>query len=119
MVLSVLVCSSVRVTPSLEVVPLVFSSLGVSLVRSTSFQFQKPRKRHPLTFSGVMLINVTQALGEMCIVFPVSGGYYTLAARMLDPSFAFAMGWNYVLQWAVVLPLEIVSVSEWACTILY
>ena len=63
-----------------------------------------------------MLINVTQALGEMCIVFPVSGGYYTLASRMLDQSFAFAMGWNYVLQWAVVLPLEIVShTSASAC----
>ncbi|KAG6830788.1 hypothetical protein H0H87_007041 [Tephrocybe sp. NHM501043] len=56
---------------------------------------------------GIMLINVTQALGEMCILFPVSGGFYTLAARFLDPSFAFAMGWNYYLQWAVVLPLEI------------
>lgn len=56
---------------------------------------------------GVMLINVTQALGEMAIVFPVSGGFYTLASRMLDPSFAFALGWNYVFQWAVVLPLEI------------
>lgn len=56
---------------------------------------------------GVMLIAVTQALGEMAIVFPVSGGFYTLASRMLDPSFAFAMGWNYVFQWAVVLPLEI------------
>jgi amino acid transporter len=56
---------------------------------------------------GVMLINVTQALGEMAILYPVSGGFYTLASRMLDPSFAFAMGWNYVLQWAVVLPLEI------------
>ncbi|KAF9021343.1 amino-acid permease inda1 [Hymenopellis radicata] len=56
---------------------------------------------------GVMLINVTQALGEMCILYPVSGGFYTLAIRFLDPSFAFAMGWNYVFQWAVVLPLEI------------
>ncbi|OCF55080.1 hypothetical protein L486_07190 [Kwoniella mangroviensis CBS 10435] len=56
---------------------------------------------------GVMLINVTQALGEMAILYPVSGGFYTLASRMLDPAFAFAMGWNYVLQWAVVLPLEI------------
>jgi amino acid permease len=46
----------------------------------------------------------------MAILYPVSGGFYTLASRMLDPSFAFAMGWNYVLQWAVVLPLEIVSV---------
>ncbi|KAG6836723.1 hypothetical protein H0H93_004386 [Arthromyces matolae] len=61
---------------------------------------------------GIMLINVTQAnrtqaLGEMCILYPVSGAFYTLANRFLDPTFAFAMGWNYYLQWAVVLPLEI------------
>lgn len=43
----------------------------------------------------------------MSILYPVSGGFYTLAIRFLDPSFAFAMGWNYVFQWAVVLPLEI------------
>lgn len=55
---------------------------------------------------------VTQALGEMAIIFPVSGGFYTLASRMLDPSFAFAFGWNYVLQWAVVLPLEITVASS-------
>lgn len=48
-----------------------------------------------------------QALGEMAILFPVSGGFYTLAGRFLDPAFAFAMGWNYVFQWVVVLPLEI------------
>ncbi|KAL7413890.1 amino-acid permease inda1 [Mrakia frigida] len=56
---------------------------------------------------GLMLINVTQALGEMAILYPVSGGFYTLTERMVDSSFAFAMGWNYVFQWAVVLPLEI------------
>jgi len=43
----------------------------------------------------------------MSILYPVSGGFYTLATRFLDPSFAFAMGWNYYLQWACVLPLEI------------
>lgn len=43
----------------------------------------------------------------MCILYPVSGGFYTLAVRFLDPSYAFAMGWNYWLQWAVTLPLEI------------
>jgi yeast amino acid transporter len=56
---------------------------------------------------GVMMINVTQALGEMAILYPVSGGFYTLANRFLDPSFAFAMGWNYLFQWVIVLPLEI------------
>lgn len=53
------------------------------------------------------LTNDFQALGEMAILYPVSGGFYTLAGRFLDPSFAFAMGWNYVFQWAIVLPLEI------------
>ncbi|TEB30780.1 APC amino acid permease [Coprinellus micaceus] len=71
---------------------------------------------------GIMLINVTQALGEMSILYPVSGGFYTLAVRFLDPSFAFAMGWNYVLQWAIVLPLEIVvagqTVEYWGTDIL-
>lgn len=61
---------------------------------------------------GCMLINVTQALGEMSILYPVSGGFYTLAIRFLDPSFAFAMGWNYWLQWASVLPLEITVASQ-------
>ncbi|KAK4055517.1 Amino acid permease [Microbotryomycetes sp. JL201] len=66
---------------------------------------------------GVMLINVTQALGEMCIMFPVSGGFYTLAVRFLDPGFGCALGWNYFLQWAAVLPLEIsaagITVRYW------
>ncbi|KAL1413313.1 Amino acid permease [Vanrija albida] len=56
---------------------------------------------------GIMLVNVTQALGEMSILYPVSGGFYTLASRMLDPSFACAMGWNYTFQWLTILPLEL------------
>jgi yeast amino acid transporter len=43
----------------------------------------------------------------MAIVYPVSGGFYTLSDRFLDPGFAFAMGWNYVLQWIVIVPLEV------------
>lgn len=47
------------------------------------------------------------ALGELAILYPVSGGFYTYSARFIDPSWGFAMGWNYVFQWAVVLPLEL------------
>ena len=43
----------------------------------------------------------------MSILYPLSGGFYTLANRFLDPGFAFAMGWNYYLQWACTLPLEV------------
>ncbi|KAJ3738494.1 amino acid permease-domain-containing protein [Lentinula detonsa] len=52
---------------------------------------------------GVMLVN---AIGEISILYPLSGGF---AKRFLDPGFALAMGWNYFLQWAVVLPLEITA----------
>jgi amino acid permease len=50
---------------------------------------------------GIMLINVTQALGEMAIVYPVSGGFYTLAVRFIDPS------WGKV----EVVPIATVIVS--------
>lgn len=56
---------------------------------------------------GVMMFNVVFALGELSIMYPVSGGFYTYSARFIDPSWGFAMGWNYVFQWVVVLPLEL------------
>lgn len=54
-----------------------------------------------------MIFNTVYALGEMAIMFPVSGGFYTYSTRFIDPSWGFAMGWNYVFQWAIVLPLEL------------
>ena len=54
-----------------------------------------------------MMFNVCYALGELAVMYPVSGAFYTYSARFVDPSWGFAMGWNYVFQWAVVLPLEI------------
>ncbi|PVH97162.1 amino-acid permease inda1 [Periconia macrospinosa] len=66
---------------------------------------------------GVMIFNVVYALGELAIMYPVSGGFYTYSTRFIDPSWGFAMGWNYVFQWAIVLPLEItvagLTVAYW------
>ncbi|CZT02843.1 hypothetical protein WAI453_012117 [Rhynchosporium graminicola] len=56
---------------------------------------------------GVMIFNVVYALGELAVMFPVSGGFYTYSVRFIDPSWGFAMGWNYVFQWLIVLPLEL------------
>ncbi|KAK0649567.1 amino acid permease-domain-containing protein [Cercophora newfieldiana] len=58
---------------------------------------------------GVMLYCTVQALGEMAVVFPVAGSFSAFSTRFLDPSWGFAMGWNYALQWIVVLPLEIIA----------
>lgn len=40
---------------------------------------------------GIMMFNVVYALGEMAVMYPVSGGFYTLSARFIDPSWGFAM----------------------------
>lgn len=61
---------------------------------------------------GIMIFNVVYALGELAIMYPISGGFYTYSSRFIDPSWGFAMGWNYVLQWAIVLPLEITVAAE-------
>jgi amino acid transporter len=70
---------------------------------------------------GVMMFNTVYALGELAVMFPVSGGFYTYSTRFIDPSWGFAMGWNYVMQWAVVLPLELtvcaMTIAYWDDTI--
>ncbi|CCC12779.1 hypothetical protein SMACR_07624 [Sordaria macrospora] len=58
---------------------------------------------------GVMLFCTIQALGELAVIFPVAGSFSAFSTRFLDPSWGFAMGWNYALQWIVVLPLEVLA----------
>lgn len=60
---------------------------------------------------GIMMFCTVQALGEMAVVFPVAGSFASYSTRFIDPAWGFAMGWNYALNWLVVLPLEIVSAS--------
>jgi amino acid transporter len=62
---------------------------------------------NPLVFIRGAHIRLVYALGELAVMYPVSGGFYTYSTRFIDPSWGFAMGWNYVFQWAVVLPLEL------------
>ncbi|ETI27041.1 hypothetical protein G647_10140 [Cladophialophora carrionii CBS 160.54] len=61
--------------------------------------------------TGVMIFNVVYALGELAVMYPISGGFYTYSVRFIDPSWGFAMGWNYVFQWVIVLPLELTVCS--------
>lgn len=68
-----------------------------------------------------MMFNVVYALGELSLLYPISGGFYTYSTRFIDPSWGFAMGWNYVFQWAIVLPLELVvaalTINFWGADI--
>ncbi|KAJ2987121.1 hypothetical protein NUW58_g4679 [Xylaria curta] len=60
---------------------------------------------------GTMLYCTVQALGELAVSFPVAGSFSAYSTRFLHPSWGFAMGWNYALQWLVALPLEIIAAS--------
>ncbi|KAL2184246.1 amino acid permease [Thermothelomyces heterothallicus CBS 203.75] len=62
-------------------------------------------------FIGCMLYCTIQALGELAVTFPVAGSFSAYSTRFLDPAWGFTMGWNYALQWLVVLPLEIIAAS--------
>ncbi|OIW34900.1 amino acid permease [Coniochaeta ligniaria NRRL 30616] len=63
------------------------------------------------TFIGAMLYFTMQALGELSVSFPVAGSFSAYSTRFLDPAWGFAMGWNYALQWLVILPLEIIAAA--------
>ncbi|EWY84344.1 hypothetical protein FOYG_14096 [Fusarium oxysporum NRRL 32931] len=67
--------------------------------------------------TGVMIFNVVQALGELAIMYPVSGGPYTYASRFIDPSWGFALGWNYVLSNTSTFALELtvcaITIQYW------
>lgn len=43
---------------------------------------------------GTMLYCTCQALGELAVIFPITGSFSSWATRFLDPSWGFAMGWT-------------------------
>ncbi len=70
---------------------------------------------------GFMLYNVCMALGELSVVFPVSGSFNSYSSRFLDPAWGFAMGWNYALNWLIVMPLELTAaglvINYWSTSV--
>jgi yeast amino acid transporter len=60
---------------------------------------------------GVMLLCTMQALGEMAVMYPVNGAFYTYIARFLSPAWGFAVGWDYAIGWLTVLPFELIAAS--------
>ncbi|KAL3422966.1 amino acid permease [Phlyctema vagabunda] len=58
---------------------------------------------------GLMLLLTVNALGELASIYPVAGSFYDYSVRFIDPAWGFAMGWNYVLNWLIVLPFELTA----------
>lgn len=60
---------------------------------------------------STMIFTTIQALGELAVTYPISGSFLSLNSRFLSPAWGFCMAWNYLLQWLIALPLELVACS--------
>jgi lysine-specific permease len=58
---------------------------------------------------AVAVYCMMQSLGEMATQLPIPGSFEAYAERFVDPSMAFAVGWNYWLSWTVTLAAELVA----------
>jgi lysine-specific permease len=58
---------------------------------------------------GLAVYCMMQSLGEMATQLPIRGSFETYAERFIDPSFGFAVGWNYWFSWAITLAAELVA----------
>ncbi|KIX02624.1 uncharacterized protein Z518_08566 [Rhinocladiella mackenziei CBS 650.93] len=61
--------------------------------------------------TGFMLLCTMQALGELTVLYPVNGAFYTYIVRFVDPSLGFAVTWDYAIGWLTVLPFELTAAS--------
>jgi lysine-specific permease len=58
---------------------------------------------------GLAVYCMMQSLGEMATQLPIPGSFEAYAARFVDPSLGFAVGWNYWFSWAITLAAELVA----------
>src|SRR6201995_492662 len=58
---------------------------------------------------GLAVFCMMQSLGEMATQLPIRGSFEAYAQRFIDPSFAFAVGWNYWFSWGITLAAELVA----------
>ncbi|CAC9890752.1 unnamed protein product [Aureobasidium pullulans] len=63
------------------------------------------------SITGLMLLMTMQALGELTVLYPVNGAFFTYACRFIHESWGFAIGWQYAIQWLTILPFELTAAS--------
>lgn len=58
-------------------------------------------------FVGTLVYSVMLSLAEMATYLPIAGAFTQYAARFVDPSLGFAMGWIYWFSWSITYALEL------------
>ncbi|OCF73198.1 AAT family amino acid transporter [Kwoniella mangroviensis CBS 8886] len=62
-------------------------------------------------FMGSVCYSVMICLGEMVAFLPLPGGPIALAARYVDESLSFTMGWFYWYTWTIFFPSELSALA--------
>lgn len=60
---------------------------------------------------GIMVYFLMTSLGELATYMPDPGSFSTYATRFVDPSFGFALGWNFWFNWAITIASELVAAT--------
>ncbi len=60
-------------------------------------------------FIGIMVYFVMTSLGEMATYLPTSGSFSDYGGRYVDPAFGFALGWNYWLNGAITIAVDLTT----------
>ncbi|WPK22831.1 hypothetical protein PUMCH_000048 [Australozyma saopauloensis] len=61
---------------------------------------------------GAMCICTMNSVGELSVAYTnLEGGFNDWYTKFLDDSIAFALGWNYWLQWTTTISLELVTAA--------
>lgn len=58
---------------------------------------------------GFMVWLLMQSLGEMSTYLPMANSFEAYGTRFVSPSFGFAQGWNYWLNWAITVAAELAA----------
>ncbi|KAI1767335.1 amino acid permease/ SLC12A domain-containing protein [Hypoxylon sp. FL1150] len=48
------------------------------------------------------------ALGELSAAFPANGSFYEYSTRFISPAWGFSMGWNYAINFLLIVAFELV-----------
>lgn len=59
--------------------------------------------------TSMFIYLMCQALGELTVTLPLNGGFTNYTSRLLGPNWGFTLAWNYGLQWASVLPMQLIA----------
>lgn len=86
------------------------SSIGAGLFVASGIALQKGGPASLVLgflLLGPFVWHTMCALAELSATFPAGGSFYDYALRFISRSWGFAMGWDYVINWLLVMPFEI------------